>query len=143
MIKSFLRLQAVNPGFAARNILTLSIKLDRTKYPEEQQRPAFFRQVLRRVETLPGVQAVGAIGTLPLSGGPWVWNFEIQGKPPVPLADRPITNFHAVSPSYFAAMGIPLVQGRLFTEHDEKESLKVALIQWPLAPRAPCHLRAL
>ena len=135
MIKSFLRLQAVNPGLAVRNILTVKIKPNRMNYPEDHQRVNLYKQVVHRVEALPGVQAAGAISIVPLSEGPWTFFFEIEGRPRVAAAERPVTNYLDASPSYFNAMGIPLLKGRYFTEHDGAQNPRVAMINHAMMRR--------
>ncbi len=135
MIKSFLRLQAVNPGLAVRNILTVKIKPNRMNYPEEHQRVNLYKQVVHRLEALPGVQAAGAINIVPLSEGPWTYFFDIEGRPAVPAAERPLTNYLEASPSYFNAMAIPLLKGRYFTEHDGAQNPRVAMINQAMMRR--------
>jgi putative ABC transport system permease protein len=134
MIKSFLRLQNVDPGFNPNNALTAKIALPQKKYPETDQRAAFYKQLLEKVAALPGVQAAGAACVLPLDDD-YVLGFEIQGRPPYPAGDEPSTNYYSVTPDYFAAMGIPLLRGRLFNEHDTKDSLRVAVISEAMAKK--------
>jgi predicted permease len=135
MIKSFLRLQSTDPGFSARNVLTMLIRLNTTKYAEPDQRTRFFKQVRERVENLPGVEAAGATDSPPFAGLTLVFSFEIQGQPPVSVSERPLSNWHWVSASYFETMRIPLVEGRFFTEHDAIENHRVAIINETLARR--------
>jgi putative ABC transport system permease protein len=132
LIKSFWRLQKVDPGFNPDNALTLSVSLPRRKYPEENQRVAFFRQLLEKVGALPGVQAVGATSPLPLSGDT-VLAFVVQGRAPAPPGAGQSSNFYAVSADYFKAMEIPLRRGRLFTERDARDSPHVAVINETMA----------
>ncbi len=132
LIKSFWRLQKVAPGFNPDNALTLSVTLPRSKYPEENQRVAFFRQLLEKVSALPGVQAAGASHSMPL-GGDYVLAFKIQGRPPLPPGAGQSTNFYSVSADYFKTMGIPLLRGRLLTERDAKDSPHVAVINETMA----------
>jgi len=135
MIKSFWRLQQVDPGFNPNNALTVSVSLPKTKYPEETQQVAFFQQMIERARTLPGVQAAGAGHVIPLSGNDFVLSFEIDGRPPLPPELTQSTNYYSVSADYFKAMGIPLRRGRLFTERDTKDSPRVALINETMAKR--------
>jgi putative ABC transport system permease protein len=135
MIKSFLRLQATEPGFNAKNVLTMLIRLNTTTYAEADQRVRFFKQVLERVERLPGVEAAGGIDSPPFGGNTFVMDFQIQGHPPLSVADRPACNWHWVSAGYFETMRIPLIKGRSFTEHDAVSNHRVAIINETLARR--------
>ena len=136
MIKSFWRLQQVDPGFIPDQALTLSVTLPRRTYPEDHQQVTFFHQLLENVSALPGVQAVGATSLLPLSNDDFVLSFEIEGRPPLPLdVSQQNANYHSVSADYFKAMGIPLLRGRLFTERDSKDSSHVALINETMAKK--------
>ena len=81
----------------------------------------------RSCALLPGVQEVGLTHTLPLLGD-WVLTFEIAGRPKLAPSDLPNTNYYAVTPGYFHAMGIPLLRGRLFTPQDNAKAPHVAVI---------------
>jgi putative ABC transport system permease protein len=120
LIKSFRRLQEVDPGFDPRNLLTMRLFLPQSKYAEPQQRQAFFEQALKRIESLPGVQAVGTSTWIPTLGGADTY-FTIEGRP-FPDPNRKVTAFNPmVSHGYLRAMKIPLVKGRHFTESETKE----------------------
>jgi putative ABC transport system permease protein len=120
LIKSFRRLQEVDPGFDPRNLLTMRLFLPSSKYEEPQQRQAFFEQILKRIETLPGVQAVGTSTWIPTLGGGDTY-FTIEGRP-FPDPNRKVTAFNPmVSHDYLRAMKIPLIKGRHFTEPETKE----------------------
>jgi putative ABC transport system permease protein len=134
LIKSFWRLQRVDPGFNPNNALTASVSLPSRKYPEENQQSAFFQQLLEKVRGLPGVQAAGASNVVPL-GGDYVLGFVIEGRPPLPPGAGQSTNYYAVSADYFKAMGIPLLRGRVFTEQDTRNSTRVAVISESMAKR--------
>ena len=134
LIKSFWRLQRIDPGFNPNNALTASVTLPSRKYPEENQQSAFFQQLLEKVRALPGVQAAGASNVVPL-GGDYVLGFVIEGRPPLPPGAGQSTNYYAVSADYFKAMGIPLLRGRVFTEQDTRNSTRVAVISESMAKR--------
>jgi len=134
LIKSFWRLQRIDPGFNPNNALTASVTLPSRKYPEENQQSAFFQQLLEKVRALPGVQAAGASNVVPL-GGDYVLGFVIEGRPPLPPGAGQSTNYYAVSSDYFKAMGIPLLRGRVFTEQDTRNSTRVAVISESMAKR--------
>jgi putative ABC transport system permease protein len=134
MIKSFWRLQKVDPGFNPENALTMSVSLPPRKYPEENQQVAFYQQLLEKVEALPGVQAAGVSNSMPL-GSDTVHAFVIQGRPPLPPGAGQSTNFYSVSPGYLKAMGIPLRRGRLFNVRDTRDSTRVAIINETMAQK--------
>jgi putative ABC transport system permease protein len=127
LIKSFQRLQEVDPGFDPRNLLTMRLFLRQSKYAEPQQRQAFFEQVLQRIESMPGAQAVGTSTWIPTQGGGDTY-FTIEGKP-FPDPNRKVTAFNPmVSHDYLRAMKIPLIKGRHFTEPETKEEKSKTVI---------------
>jgi len=135
MIKSFWTLQHVNPGFNPDGVLTMHITLPPSKYAEDYQVAGFFDQVIKGVETLPGVLSVGAINTLPLGTDKITFRFTIDGRPPATPGERLTANFRAISDGYFHAMEIPLLGGREFTEHDRNKSAPVVIINESMARR--------
>ena len=134
MIRSFARLQTVETGFQPANVLTMRVQLPRAKYAEAHQKVDFFRQAEQRIAALPGVQAVGAISYLPLTGPAARDGFKIVGQPDPAPGQEPPCEVRVVTPTYFQAMGIPLLKGRLLDERDGKEP-KVLLINETLAKR--------
>ena len=134
LIRSFYRLQQVNPGFNPDNALCVNLSLPATKYAQQDQQSAFFTQLIERVYALPGVEAVGATQSLPIQSD-YVLGFNIQGRPPDPPGEDHSTNYYGVSTGYFKAMGIPLLRGRLFTEQDRKDSRRVAVINEEMSKR--------
>jgi putative ABC transport system permease protein len=135
MIKSFLRLQQVSPGFEANNLLTMNIALPRQKYQQPQQANAFFDQLAERIKTLPGVKSVSGIDPLPFSNSNATTGFLIEGAPAVPLAERPDVGERAVTPAYFETMGIPVLKGRSFTAQDRDNTPHVIIVNEALASR--------
>ena len=135
LLKSFMRLREVNPGFNPENVLTMQLSLPQTKYKEEHQQAAFTQQVLQRIGTLPGVNAAGAVAGLPLSGNSASRYFAIEGRPERPAGEGLNTNFNAISPNYFRALGIPLLQGRDFSERDVLGTPEVVIIDEAMARR--------
>ncbi|MGB7922912.1 MAG: ABC transporter permease [Pyrinomonadaceae bacterium] len=121
MIRSFMRLQQVDPGFDPRNVLTMRLTLPASKYQANQQ-GAFYRQVMERVKALPGVQYVAVTNSLPLSGLDDETNFMIEGRTVASAAEVPVVSFRMVSPDYFRAMGISVRKGRYFDEPDIKNA---------------------
>lgn len=134
MIRSFMRLQSVNTGFQPANVLTMRAQLPGKKYPEKHQIVDFFKQAQERIATIAGVQAVGAISYLPLTGLASRDSFKLPGQPPFPAGHEPGVEVRVVTPSYFQAMGIPLLKGRLLNDRDVKEA-RVLLINETMAKR--------
>lgn len=134
MIRSFMQLQSVETGFRAENVLTMRVQLPRKKYGEPHQIVDFFRQAQQRIAQLPGVQAVGAISYLPLTGLASRDGFKIIGQPAPAPGQEPGTEVRVITPTYFQAMGIPLLKGRLLDERDVKES-RVLLINETMAKK--------
>jgi putative ABC transport system permease protein len=134
MIRSFLRLQSVETGFNPENVLTMRLQLPKKKYPEPHQIVDFFKQAQDRIAALPGVQAVGAISYLPLTGLASRDAFKIVGQPAPAPGQEPGVEVRVITPTYFRAMGIPLLKGRLLDERDVKES-RVLLINETMAKR--------
>jgi putative ABC transport system permease protein len=135
MIRSFWKLQSVDPGFDTSNTLTLSVGLPSTRYPEPQQQLAFHDRVLEQLAALPGVVAVGSTTTIPLTGGGSRQPFTIEGRPAPPVSEQPLAQTRYVSPDYFRAMGIPLKQGRAFDDRDREGAPQVVIISEAMARR--------
>ncbi|MGH9936033.1 MAG: ABC transporter permease, partial [Blastocatellia bacterium] len=134
-IRSFWRVQAVDPGFRAENVLAMGIALPQAKYPDKQQVANFYQQVLQRVETLPGAQATGLIAGLPLGGSSSTWGFTTEAKPRPSLEEVLEATNRVVSPGYFHAMGIPLRRGRDFTPQDNESAPGAVVINETMARR--------
>jgi len=135
MIKSFLRLQQVDLGFDGEGVLTMQIALPRSKYPTAAQRAGFFQGVVERLRPLAGVEAVGAITNLPLSGAADSTSFVIEGRQPAGSGEAPLTEYRSITPDYFAAMGISFLKGNKFSEADRADSRGVVIINDTLARR--------
>jgi putative ABC transport system permease protein len=134
MTKSFVRLQQVDPGFDATNVVSMNIALPTSKY-RQQQVNVFYDQLLERLRNLPGVKSVAGINPLPLSDSNVSSRFVVEGAPFVPLADRPFAGVRVVTPDYFQAMGIPNLKGRSFTEQDRENTPRVVIVNEALASR--------
>jgi putative ABC transport system permease protein len=133
LIRSFVGLQRVNPGFEAENVLTLRLSLARAKYPKAEQAAAFFDQLQQRVAALPGVVAVGTVSELPLSGQPNDNYFTIAEHPPQDARQQVTADFRRANHDYFRAMSIPVLRGRPFTEQEARADAKVVVINETLA----------
>ena len=134
-VRSFLHLMSVNPGFDSSNVLTLGVTLPEKKYPKRAQGEAFVQQALDSLKVLPGVQVAAAVSTVPLGDNDLIYSMEILDRPPAPQGEQASANWYSVSPGYFQAMRIPLVKGRLFTEHDDGHAPRVAIINEALAKK--------
>src|SRR5262249_47994210 len=135
LAKSFLRLQAVSPGFAVKNLLVMRLSLPNAQYSKPDSVTAFYEQLSARIEKLPGVESVSATSVLPLSRSNVRINFVISGRPPLSLSERPITQYRMTGPNYFRTMSIPVLSGRDFTNGDTLHSQPVAIINDSLARR--------
>jgi putative ABC transport system permease protein len=127
LLRSFMQLRGVDPGFRPDRLLTLTIDLSRTKYPDAASQSAFFSEVIERLRTLPGVEAVGADGGLPFSGNSMSSSLEIEGKP-VAQGEWSVVILAIVNADYFRAMSIPLLRGRFLTDADRAGSPAVAVV---------------
>jgi predicted permease len=135
MIRSFLRLQEVSPGFNAERVLTAQLTLSRPDYSEDRQRAALLKEVLARIEAQPGISSASATSTIPLGGGEVSRSFTVGGQPlPVP-GKEPGAEYRAIGPHYFRTMGTPLLKGRDFTERDDAQSPGVIMINETMARR--------
>src|SRR5262249_3908850 len=127
LIQSFRRVLQVDPGFKARNLLTMQVSVNN---PDGQQVANFFDQLQQNVRNLPGVKSVAVSNGLPFEGANYP-AFIIEGRP---IPDKKSSGQHyKVSPDYFQTMGIELIKGRLFTAHDTRDSQRVVVIDEALA----------
>ncbi|HSE97852.1 MAG TPA: ABC transporter permease [Blastocatellia bacterium] len=133
MIKSFAKLQRVDLGYNPENVLTARVLLPGSKYGDNPKRAAFFKQAVERLAAIPGVQAAGAISWLPLIGLGSSTSFWVDGRPEPPPGERPGTDVRVITPGYFAAMGIPLIKGRILDERDTAEGPRVLVINETMA----------
>lgn len=133
MVQSFLRLRQVNIGLNPKNVLTATLSLPRAKYTQEDQRSAFYKQLLERVRNLPGVEAASATHTLPLGGSTWGRSLTVEGFPVMSVGQAPSVQHTVVTPGYFRTMGITVLTGRDFTDADTNNSQNVTIIDERLA----------
>ncbi len=126
LIESLRRLQNINPGFNSKNVLTLKMGLPDVKYTTEKQ-VAFYRELLERINALPGVARASAVLPLPLGGDRVRVSFETEGRP-MAQGDLPTAELRTIGMDYFAAMGIPLVKGRDFTARDNGKAPGVIIV---------------
>ena len=137
VMKSFWRIQQVNPGFAADHVLAMEMELPTdSKYRTRPEQAEFFRRVLENVRSLPMVRSAGVTNQLPLdtSDEPRV-EFTIVGRAPLPSGQGYLADYRDASADYFRAMGIPLRKGRVFTDQDKADRPQVVIINETLARR--------
>jgi putative ABC transport system permease protein len=136
LIRSFGKLLEVNPGFGTQDLLAARVSLLEPRYSAPEGRVAFFRDVLARVKTLPGVRDAAFANALPFGPpGAVIFGLEVEGGPKFQWGSGASAFYLVVSREYFHTMGIPLLRGRVFTEQDIKGSTPVAIISQSLARR--------
>ena len=137
LIKSFYRVLSIAPGFVPERVLTLTVSLTDSSYPKPEQRRAFFTEVLRRVESLPGVRSVALADSLPLNPYHARMIIRRQTNTAAGSLSSSVTTVMmsrlTVSPAYFYTLGIPLLKGRTLSEQDNEEAPKVAVVNQTLA----------
>ena len=131
MIHTLWQLRHAPIGFQTKNILTMEVELPWTKY-EGPQAAAFYRSAVDRVNALHGVEAAAFVNTLPMGGGETFAGFQPEGAPESQLTSA---QFRTISPGYFRTMGIPLIEGRPFTDRDIQGKPGVAIVNQTLARR--------
>jgi putative ABC transport system permease protein len=125
MLKSFVKLVRVDPGFNPHQVLRLDLALPNPKYSEPQQQRAFYEDLILRLKNLPGVERVGANSLTPLSPGDNWSGFAIEGRPDPPAGDQQQAATRVISNDYFETLRIPLKKGRFFTDADARVALPV------------------
>ena len=133
LIRSLIHLQNTSPGFDAQNVLTMRLDLPEKKYSTPERISNFFQSLESRVGGLPGVESVGLISELPLTGQPNDIPYSVQDRPPTSYYQSFDDDFRRVNNQYFRALRIPLLRGRNFTEQEVRESARVVLISELLA----------
>ncbi len=135
LLKSFLLLQRVEPGFDTSNLLTFTLSLPESRYPQPAQKSEMFRQTLERINALPGVVSCGAVLNLPLGGDNITLTLRLEGEPPPPPGQEHAVGFQLASPGYFETMRIPIIAGREFSSTDTREAAGVVIINQTTARR--------
>jgi putative ABC transport system permease protein len=127
LVESFLRLQKVPAGFDTSNVMTARVALPEGSYPKSEDSVAFYKKLLDRVSTQPGVESAAAAWWVPLSGSEITVTFDIQERP-IPPGQQPPAEANIVTPDYFKAMRIAIRRGRAFTDHDDRNAPPVAIV---------------
>jgi putative ABC transport system permease protein len=144
LLRSFVRVTAVNPGVRTANILTMNVSLPEVKYNTPQMRADFYKHLIERVNAIPGVRSADAVMYLPLrvsilSFRIGVNSFVIEGRPPVSQDKQPLADYRTATPGYFNTMGIALRQGRFFDQHDDQDAKRVAIVNESMVRKHFAH----
>ena len=135
MAKSFLRLQRVDPGVRTDNVLTFDIALPSDDYTTPEKKAQFVAELERRISSIPGVNAAGAIGALPIGGGGFYLGraFVVEGQPLPPAGTEFPAMWNVITPSFLEASGLQLLSGRGFGPEDEATSAPVIILSQSMA----------
>ncbi len=133
LTRSFLSLLRTNPGFNSENVLTMSLVLPALKYKEDAQREAFYRDLVQRVKTYPGVESAAVVNYLPLGGSNSSDSYLVEGEPEPQPGQEVDGRYRVASPDYFRTMGISIIRGRGFTEQDKAGATPVVIVNETLA----------
>ena len=133
LLRSFVTLLRVDPGFDPARTMTMKVSIPTTKYPDAQRQQAFFNQLFERLDALPGVIASGSTSFLPIAGLGSATGFEIVGQPKPAPGQAPVTDVRVIANAYFKAMGIPVIRGRTFDPQDDGTNVRRVIINQALA----------
>ena len=128
LLKSFIRLQNVNPGFDPRNVLTMEVSLPVAKYARGRPVADFYVELIRRVRGIPGVEAAGLTSILPLSGTNSDSSFAIEGRDPFQSSAYPDEEIRSISLDYFKVLKVPLLRGRFFDDRDNADGPQTVIV---------------
>jgi predicted permease len=129
MLRSFVKLQQVDPGFQAENVLTMDISLDFVKYNNDDKQRAFFENLLEQIKSQSGVKSAAASMMVPFTADmTMTGDFQIEGQGPAPGKSMPKADFRIVTPSYFETLRIPILSGRGFLQTDRPGHPDVAVV---------------
>jgi putative ABC transport system permease protein len=117
-LKSFWHAQNAPLGFDPHGVVNIVVSLSEAKYKKEEQKAAFWTQLLERVQQLPGVEAAAISANSPFDDDEWDSHFHVTGTPPIPPGQEPIAEVSSVSPDYFRVLGMPILRGRSFGPED-------------------------
>ncbi|HVU46427.1 MAG TPA: ABC transporter permease [Terracidiphilus sp.] len=135
MLRTFLNLLHLDPGFREDHLLTASLSLPHARYKTGDLTAQFYDRLSASLNTLPGVESAGAGSDLPWTGyDENAGGFQIEGKKPVPNTEFH-ARYHMATPGYFSAMGIPLLEGRFFTEADKRGAPMALIINRAMAQK--------
>ncbi len=133
LLRTALSLGSTDPGYNAKNVLTMYVILPLTRYPTPEKALIFYQAAEREIERLPGVKSVAMGASLPLDGFDIGQSFTVVGDAPLPETDEASAHYQIVGARYFDTLGIPLLRGRAFTEHDSAQAKPVCIVNEELA----------
>jgi putative ABC transport system permease protein len=133
LVRSFVQIMHVDPGFDASHTVTVKVSIPRATYNSDDKVRGFFDRLFERLDGLPGVRAAGGVSYLPMNGLGAATGLYIIGKPRPPAGQEAVTDVRVVTHNYFQAMGIPLLRGRLFDATDSGPGVKRLVINQALA----------
>jgi putative ABC transport system permease protein len=133
LIESLARVYRVNPGFQTSHLVTMNIALPPARYNTDEKKAAFYKELVDRTESLPGVRNAAVALTLPMTDTWMGVPVQLAGTPPAKLNERPIAVSQDITPEYFRTLEVALPRGRAFTEHDNARSVPVAIVNENLA----------
>jgi predicted permease len=134
LIRSSVRVQAIEPGFDATNVLSVRVSLPKTTYHDRASVALFSNRLPAKVQETPGIESVGAVSVLPFSGDRHSVEFTIAGRDTA-TSDAHTSQYRSVTPEYFRTLRIPLLQGRMLNSHDDANSVAVALVNETMAAK--------
>jgi putative ABC transport system permease protein len=133
LLRSFVKLMSVSPGFDAQHIVKADVSLPQFQYSTPQQWTAFSDELLARIQAQPGLQDSAVAVPVPIADGYVNLGFDIVGNPPVSAGASRTADYVSVSPAYFRVMGIPLLAGRFFNQHDVMSAPRVSVVSQAMA----------
>ena len=133
LLRSFVALMRVDPGFDPAHTMTVKVSIPTAKYRDAAQQQTFFNQLFEKLDALPGVTAAGGTSFLPIAGLGAATGFAIVGQPKPAAGQEPVTDVRVVTHDYFKAMGVPLLRGRTFDSRDAGANIRRVIINQALA----------
>ncbi len=128
MARTLLAMQSVDPGFRPDHVLSMRLSMATESYPDAARVRSFYRRVLDRIGSLPGVQSASVSMTLPLQGSSFGMPFQVASHPQVPISEAPGAAYELVSHDFFRTFGVALRKGRVFSERDDESAPRVAVV---------------
>jgi putative ABC transport system permease protein len=133
LVQSLRKMQSLDPGFRSDHVLTMQFRLPPTKYAEGEPVAAFFREAIAGIRAVPGVESAALVRAVPLEGNYGTTGYRVDGRPEPAPGHEAQAALNIVTPDYFRTLGIPLRQGRDFTDHDDAKALRVVIVNETMA----------
>jgi len=133
LLRSFVALMRVDPGFDPAHTMTVKVSIPTAKYGDAARQQSFFNQLFEKIGALPGVTAAGGTSFLPIAGLGAATGFEIVGQPKPAAGQGPVTDVRVITHDYFKAMGVPLLRGRAFDSRDSGTNVRRVIVNQALA----------